>query len=335
MVTMIYVAWLADFLHRHGVASADLLAGTGIAADDLADPAAIIEDTQHIALLRNARKHCALAELGFEIGTHRHVSTMDRYGFALLCCESFAESLRVGCELQAAVGRFFNRGLRVAFFVDGDSGVLRIEGALELSDLHLLVVESVLGHILSSTRWVTGHDLPTRELRCAYPRPAHASVYLRYLDCAVCFEAANTELRFDAGFIARQLPFANRIAATMYRNHCRTLIGNVAPDALVERIRARILAGRGRTVPLEECASGLGLSTRTLRRHLHARGLSYQAIIDNMRAELACRELRATRRSIEAVACDLGFSEPTSFTRAFKRWTGMSPRAFRVASGGL
>lgn len=332
---MSYVAWLADFLRGRGVAPADLLAGTGIDEQHLADPAAAIDDAQHVALLRNARACCALPELGLEIGIHRHVSTLDRFGFALMCCETFGEALGVGCEFQGAVGRFTGRQLRIDSFTDGDCAVIRIEAVPELGDLRVFAIEDVLGNILTTTRWVTGRDLPVRELRCAYAAPAHAGAYRRCFDSPVRFGAAHTEVRFDASFLATRLPLASRNAATMYREHCRTLVAEVAPDALVERIRARILAACGCPEPLDECATGLGLSARTLRRRLRARGVSYQLIVDRTRAEIARRELRGTRRSIEELAGELGFSEATSFARAFKRWTGMSPRAFRDAHGGL
>ncbi|MCP5337696.1 MAG: AraC family transcriptional regulator [Pseudomonadales bacterium] len=333
MVTMIYVAWLADFLREQGLAPMGLLAGTGITEDELTDPGANIDDTQYITLLRNARKHCTLAELGLEMGVRRHVSVLDRFGFVLMCCESFSESLRVGCELQSAVGRFFKRELRVVFYVEGNSGVLRVEAAPELADLRTLVIEDVLGNILATTRWVTGYDLPVQELRCAYPEPVYARTYHRYFDCPVRFGAVDTEVRFDAEFLVTPLPFANRNAGMMHRAYCRTLVGDDGSDALIERIRARVVGARGVLPSLNDCATALGLSARTLRRRLHARGVSYRVIVDETRAERARRELCATRKSMEVIANDLGFSEPTSFARAFKRWTGVSPHAFRMAKG--
>lgn len=215
--------------------------------------------------------------------------------------------------------------------VDGNSAVIRIKAAPELGDLRTFVVEDMLGNILASTHWVTGHRLPVREVRCAYRAPAHADAYGRYFDCSVRFGTPGNEVRFDAGFLATALPFASRNAATMYRTHCRTLVGQATPDALVEEIRARIVGTRGARLSLDGCAAKLGLSARTLRRRLSARGLSYQMIVDRTRAEQASRELRSTRRSIDAIADELGFSEPTSFARAFRRWTGMSPRSFRLA----
>jgi len=91
----------------------------------------------------------------------------------------------------------------------------------------------------------------------------------------------------------------------------------------------------GRGMPLDECAASLSLSARTLRRKLQERGLSYQQIIDEVRSGLARTQLLAPRSSVEAVATRLGFSEAASFSRAFKRWTGMSPRQFRARGDSL
>ena len=84
-----------------------------------------------------------------------------------------------------------------------------------------------------------------------------------------------------------------------------------------------------RLFALEECAAQLGISSRTLRRRLQERGLSYQDIADSVRADFARSYLESSRLSIECIAERLGCSEPTSFSRAFRRWTGMSPREFR------
>ena len=211
------------------------------------------------------------------------------------------------------------------------------EVAPELGDLTRFAIEEILGNILASPRWITGHELPLRELRCAYPAPAHAEVYRKYFACPIRFDAPDQQLRFDAGFLDTPLPQASSHAARMYRQHCRALINRDVRehDELVGRIRELTVKAGGRGMPLDECAASLSLSARTLRRKLQERGLSYQQIIDEVRSGLARTQLLAPRSSVEAVATRLGFSEAASFSRAFKRWTGMSPRQFRARGDSL
>jgi AraC-like DNA-binding protein len=68
---------------------------------------------------------------------------------------------------------------------------------------------------------------------------------------------------------------------------------------------------------------------RQLQRHLQAEGTSFQTLVDNTRKELALRHLQNPETPIHDIAFLLGFSEPSAFQRAFKRWTGETPRTYR------
>ena len=71
------------------------------------------------------------------------------------------------------------------------------------------------------------------------------------------------------------------------------------------------------------------MTPRTLIRRLEDNGTSFQAIKDGLRRDIAIRDLQAGRKSIEAIALDVGFSSAANFHRAFQRWTGSTPRSYR------
>ena len=74
----------------------------------------------------------------------------------------------------------------------------------------------------------------------------------------------------------------------------------------------------------------MAMNVRTLQRRLHQDGTSFQDLLDEIRRALALRMLAERRMPVARIACDVGFSEPSAFHRAFKRWTGLSPDAWRV-----
>ena len=78
-----------------------------------------------------------------------------------------------------------------------------------------------------------------------------------------------------------------------------------------------------------DTADRLGIPVRTLQRRLEESGLSYSELVAQTRHEIACRLLDEPRAKAAAVARALGYRDPSSFSRAFRRWTGMSPRAYR------
>ncbi|MEF1226965.1 AraC family transcriptional regulator, partial [Vibrio fortis] len=73
----------------------------------------------------------------------------------------------------------------------------------------------------------------------------------------------------------------------------------------------------------------LGMSSRTLRRHLKTCGTSYQQILDHVRFHLAKHYLHSTQFSIEEISERVGFSDSANFRHAFRKWSGVAPRAFR------
>jgi AraC-like DNA-binding protein len=83
-------------------------------------------------------------------------------------------------------------------------------------------------------------------------------------------------------------------------------------------------------LPFDEIAQQLAMSTRSLRRQLAAEGTSYQRLLDRARRDEAVRQIAHDTRQIKAIAHAVGFSDPRGFRRAFKRWTGLTPREFRA-----
>lgn len=87
------------------------------------------------------------------------------------------------------------------------------------------------------------------------------------------------------------------------------------------------------TIRIERVARALGCSRQTLYRRLKAEGLTFAQVLDDLRCRLALRLIRDPALPVKELAWRLGFSDPAAFSRAFKRWTGKSPQAFRAQSG--
>jgi AraC-like DNA-binding protein len=89
------------------------------------------------------------------------------------------------------------------------------------------------------------------------------------------------------------------------------------------------------TPTVEQVAVELGLSARSLHRQLAAEGMSYQRVLDELRCNEAMRQAIDERRPFKVIASAVGFADPRAFRRAFKRWTGTSPRQFRLRAQRL
>ncbi len=111
--------------------------------------------------------------------------------------------------------------------------------------------------------------------------------------------------------------------------------GAATKPTLIDTIRRAIvrLLGSGHHPGVREAALATGMSVRTFQRQLAEMGLTYSELVDEVRFAEARRRLAEPGKRIKRVAAEVGFSEPASFTRAFRRWAGLSPREYRQTLG--
>lgn len=103
---------------------------------------------------------------------------------------------------------------------------------------------------------------------------------------------------------------------------------DIAPD-VAAHLRRLVCQGNESPLSIADAASSLGLSVRTLQRRLADSGLTYRKLLDRVRLEEACRLIMNSDARLTEVAYQLGFSGPSHFSRAFRRWIGMAPQQFR------
>lgn len=171
------------------------------------------------------------------------------------------------------------------------------------------------------------------EVHLAYPAPAYSAEYDRVFGCPVTFGSDWSALRLDP-----------RIASWPVALQPRYVFGVLTEraDGLLNELEgARTLRDRveGVLLPLlhtgevtaDAVARALGFSRQTLFRRLKAEDLTYEQVLDGLRHRMALHYLRGRRASVNETAYLVGYSEPAAFSRAFKRWTGRSPREALLA----
>ena len=124
---------------------------------------------------------------------------------------------------------------------------------------------------------------------------------------------------------------ASQESAELCVQQCELLISKFSEKTnLVEDVRYEILSRPAYFPDIETVAGKMHMSSRTLRRHLDKQGTSYQDLLNEIRLNLARDYLLATALRLDQISQLLGYTEPANFTHAFKRWTGVSPRTYRM-----
>jgi AraC-like DNA-binding protein len=177
------------------------------------------------------------------------------------------------------------------------------------------------------------HGIEFERVCFRHAAPRSVVSHRRYFGCPVHFGAAQNSLLLPASFSEMCPRYANRAMHRHFLAHARIELAAVGrPESLLQRTRARLAVelARGGPVSLPAVARALGVGERTLRRRLAEECVSFRALVEELRMREAERLLADRERSVTEVSELLGFSEPSAFSRAFRRAFGLGPAASRL-----
>jgi AraC-like DNA-binding protein len=197
------------------------------------------------------------------------------------------------------------------------------------------LTESTFARIVCSARRFLGGEEPfARAVHVTHSEPAYRAEYDRIFRVPVMFQADKNALLLsdEAWSTLRAAVPSSRYASGVLAAHAEGLLERLESSkstmGCVERLLMPILPTGDAS--MDTVAGMLGLSRQTLFRRLKAEGVTFEKVLDELRHKMALHYLRGKRVSVNETAHLLGFSEAAAFSRAFKRWTGSSPRRARL-----
>ncbi|MAZ90233.1 MAG: hypothetical protein CL693_21580 [Cellvibrionaceae bacterium] len=243
-------------------------------------------------------------------------------GLAMLCSSS----------LRDAIDRL---GRYQSFLTDaGSFYVEERDGALH-SSMKAGVESERLGHeatdfgmaaIMKVLRIIYPGSLRPQQVKLMRPAPEDATPYYDYFGCSVLFDQSELVFSFALDVVDRPLPAANETLARIQDDLTEDYLARLKSETLARQVKRliepRLPSGDINSV---EVADALHMSSRNLQRRLQDEGVNFKQLLSEVRQELALKYLGSARYSISEIAYLLGFSDQSNFTRAFKRWFGVSP----------
>ena len=162
------------------------------------------------------------------------------------------------------------------------------------------------------------------------PQPKNEKAFEQYFNCSIDYSAENNEIIADAAIFDMPLPSANSTIANVNDQLLQDYLNKLDQQSFSLVVRKHIIEQLGsELLNQESIAEPLNISGRTLQRKLAEEGTSFKELLDDVRQELALRYLTASDMSISELTFMLGFVDQSSFSRAFKRWTGQTPSQYR------
>jgi AraC-like DNA-binding protein len=317
-------------LELHGLDAVGMARQAGVDLAALPAPGERIEVDKIDAMLRVAIPLVNEPAFGLHAARCWHPSELGVLGYAWLS----SSTLRTGLERAVRYSRLVGergipeiedtrQGLKVRFSAKrGDPAIVPVAAVF---------VDIVMALLFDLCRMNAGASLRPMAASLRRTRPDPADAYARFFGCPVQFAAEENAFVISSKDADRALPSANRQLAAVFDKLLTEELARLDKADVVSRCRAAVLghlpSGEGSA---EETAKQLHMSPRTLQRKLADANTTYVQLVDDTRKDLALRYIEDPSRSLTDITFSLGFAQPSAFTRAFKRWTGLSPSDYRA-----
>jgi AraC-like DNA-binding protein len=318
----VHALHLAELLERWGIARGKLLDGI-VAEEALVDPAARLSVSDVERLVARAREISGEQALGLFLGLQMRVSAHGYLGFAAMA----ASTVREAIELAARFAPTRTTALSLHLDVEGPQAALTIDELADFGTARDVVLTTLVVGLWQIGQAVTGQAL-RGEAEFSLPEPTYRA-RLDTMGPRVRYGARSTRLVFDAAVLDLPLTMADAVAMRLAREQCERALASLGEGQLPARVRALVARHGGGFRSLEEVAAELHLSPRTLKRRLAERGVAFTTLLEEQQRDRAIALLRSPDLSLQDITDRLGYSDVANFGRAFRRWTGASPAAWR------
>lgn len=326
-----YAKSLLDFAVLHGASAPRLLTRAEINADALADLDNRLPFAHFIALMRAAKEETGNPALALEFGAE---SDLRKFSIVGLISHASANMM----EALAQLNRYGRLVVEVEGLADGPRFQLtNANGQRWMQDQRanpndfIELTESTWSRFIVTTRQDFPDHVYALEAHVTHAPPAYRARYEQLWQVPITFSSHWNAIRSDPSWESVQIQPDNRYVFGVLTERGDALLKELETSkSLRGRIEALVMPIlHTGDVSIDTIAAKLGASRQTIYRNLKTEGVTFEQVLDELRHRMALDYIAARKVSVNETAYLVGFSDPASFSRAFKRWTGKSPRAWR------
>lgn len=327
-ISVNYISNLVELVAEQGYDVNGLLAKAGLTREEVYTPEAMLRFEQFRRLILGAREMTGDPGIGLRLGSQMSLTAHGLLGYAAMSSANLGEVVQL-------LLRYFNTRTRLlvpAFEREGRSASLILNESVPLEDVRIPYMEVTLASLAGALRFLVGERFDEARVHLPYPAPDYAERYQEVFAGGVHFNATAAAISVPVALLDVPFPTADRASRDMALKQCEEELRRLeAHESVAERIRRTLMTAREQLPTIEQLADHMAMTSRTLRRHLAAAGTSYKHLLEDVRRTRAIQALQKGM-SVQQVAWELGYADPSNFARAFRKWTGHSPRYY--AQGG-
>jgi len=315
-------------VEEFGLDRGELMSAAGLSEDELRDPDSRVSVQKMWSLWRHVIERVPepKAGLGLRLGAAMRVRELGIVGYTM----HHSATLRGAFRRLARYSHIISRAIQYLLREEPDHSRVVLEPNPRFDAL-VHPLDARLAAAVASAREITGSNLAPLEVRFTYERPLDLAEHQRFFRCELEFDRPQAEILFRNEDLERNVVTADETLSGYLERLADDVLRSLEnPRSMLDRVQRAIWSQLAAGPPsLPRVAGLLGISPRTLQRRLREAGTSFAALLDGLRHTMAIRLLRDRSLAVYEIAFLLGYSDPSTFFRAFRRWRGASPDEFR------
>ena len=298
----------------------------GVDPQSVQSPDARIPVDTYLRIQDGAAEYVRDPYFGLHMGEFAEAGSWSILGYVMMNCKNLGEAFEksgkysriIGNMIEAKADVRFNK-IRVTVFTPPHAPKMSRH-----------CYESTLSSSVRMMRVLTGVHLCPLEVTFAYPQPESTAEYQRVFGCPVKFGQKENAMTLDWGIVNTPVRLANPDLLAHFEQYAQNLLDEMQRRDEHTRAVTRIILSRldDESLSIEKVAREMAVSVRTLQNRLDAEGVAFSDLLREVRQRLAQKYLRENY-TVEQITYLLGFSEPSVFCKAFKKWSGVTPREYR------
>ncbi len=316
-----------DALRTYGIDPDEVFRDAGLDPELLDDPNERYPARAMARLWEYAEARAGDPCFGLTAAAQWHPTTWHGLGFAWLASATIEEALRRLVRYSAVISTAAD------FRIDDQDGALTMVIAAQHGsgiDPNPVVMDAVTANIVQMARMTFGPEFRPQSVSLTHDGCGCRQRRQEFFRSPIYYGAERIAVTIDLADARHPLSSANAELAYANEKVIRDYLAQLSGSPTVMRVKARLIDGMpSGVVPAGVIAAELNMSSRSLQRKLREEGTTYKAVLEETRRELAQRLIDDDDLTLSDITYMLGFSEVSSFSRSFKRWTGMSPSARR------
>ena len=321
-----WILAIVKALDEAGCDSDEIMKRIGMDADRVGDLQYRYSQEQVTSLWIAAVEETGDPNFGLKVARHIRPSTFHVVGYAMSC----SATLKRAAERFAHSSRLISDSAKVVFAREGENYRLTVDLSTGGRQPIYQTINTMLAGFFMLCEWILGAPITPEEVTFRHRKPADVSAYREVFRCAIRYGQPINSILFPAAILDRPVPSANEELAVMLDEMAARSLASRFASRFSSRVRDALISQLPNGEPSKvETAKLMAMTERTLLRRLKDENTTFREVLDHLREALAYDYLRRQDLGVEDISYLLGFSGSSTFSRAFMRWTGQRPSAWR------